>query len=76
MSTLNLYRELLALLPSSPLLVGQVITVATGAVTVQFPGGGTQVVRGVGYSVGAQVFVRDGLVEGAAPALPLVTIEV
>lgn len=76
MSSINVYRELMALLPDSPLLVGQVITVATGTVTVQYPGGGTQMARGAGYAVGAKVFVRDGVVEGLAPSLPTVTIEV
>lgn len=76
MSAINIYRELMTLLPSSPLLVGQVITVATGTVTVQYPGGGTQVVRATGYTVGAKVFVRDGVVEGLAPALTPLTIEV
>jgi hypothetical protein len=76
MSNLNIYRELLSLLPSSPLLVGQVESVGTGTVTVQYPGGGTQMVRATGYAIGAKVFVRDGVVEGLAPALPTVTIEV
>ena len=76
MSSINVFKELLALLPSSPLLVGEVIVVASGKVTVEFPGGGTQVVRGTGFAVGANVFVRDGVVQGLAPALPTSTIEV
>ena len=76
MSSINVFKELMALLPSSPLLVGEVIVVARGTVTVEFPGGGTQVVRGTGFAVGAHVFVRDGVVQGLAPALPTSTIEV
>lgn len=76
MSNLNVFKELLALLPSTPLLVGEVISVATGTVTVQQPGGGTQIVRASGYSVGAKVFFRGGVVEGLAPALATVVIEV
>jgi hypothetical protein len=73
---MNIYRELMALLPSSPLLVGQVVAVATGTVTVEYPGGGTQIVRATGYALNATVFVRDGVVEGLAPTLSTSTIEV
>ncbi len=73
---LNSFKELLDLLPQTPLLVGQITVVASGTATVQYPGGGTQLVRGSGYSVGAKVFVRDGVIEGLAPSLPTVTIEV
>lgn len=76
MSALNPFKELLDLLPSSPLLVGRVVAVATGLVTVQYPGGGQQAARGAGYPLNAQVFVRGGVVEGLAPSLVAVTIEV
>ncbi len=76
MSNINVFKELIALLPSSPLLVGEVITVDTGTVTVEYPGGGTQMARATGYAVGAKVFVRDGVVEGLAPSLPTLTLEV
>lgn len=76
MSNINVFKELMALLPSSPLLVGEVIVVGVGTMTVQYPGGGTQVARGTGFAVGAKVFVRDGVVEGLAPSLPTVTLEV
>lgn len=76
MSNINVFKELMALLPSSPLLVGQVIVVAAGTVTVEYPGGGTQIVRGAGFALGAKVFVRDGVVEGLAPSLPTLTLEV
>jgi len=35
-----------------------------------------QRVRGTGYVPGAHVFVRDGLIEGAAPALTSVVLDV
>ncbi len=73
---LNPFKQLLALLPQSPLLVGQVAAVGAGVVTVLYPGGGQQTARGTGYAVGAKVFVRAGVVEGLAPALVAVTIEV
>jgi hypothetical protein len=76
MSALNPFKELLGLLPGSPLLVGRVVAVATGLVTVQYPGGGQQIARGAGYPINAQVFVRNGVVEGLAPSLTAVTIEV
>lgn len=72
----NVYRALLEILPQAPLLVGVVaVDHADGSVTVQFPGGGTQRVRGVA-DVADRVFVRAGLVEGPAPALTAITIEI
>ena len=77
MST-NLYRALRELLPESPLQVATVTAVhtATGDSTITWPGGSTQRVRGVGVAVGLNVFVRDGVIEGAAPSLTLEVIEV
>jgi len=46
-----------------------------GTVTVQYPGGGTQRVRGEALA-GAVVWVRDGRLEGAAPALSAVDLAV
>ena len=72
----NLYRALRELLPEAPLLVGTVTaTHADGTCTVSLPGGGTQRVRGTAPVV-ASVFVRDGVIEGEAPALTPLTIEV
>jgi len=52
-----------------------VIDVATGVVTVQLPGGGLIKARGTS-TVGARVFVRDDVIEGAAPSLPVEIIEI
>jgi hypothetical protein len=72
----NLYRALIDLLPQPTLQVATVTaTHADGTVTVEYPGGSTQRVRG-DATVGQKVFVREGAVEGVAPSLPVVEIEV
>ena len=78
MTGTNLYRALRELLPEAPLLVASVISVQTseGTSTVEYPGGNQQRVRGTGAAVSSQVFVRNGIVENAAPALTALTIEV
>lgn len=77
MST-NLYRALRELLPEAPLQVATVTAIhpATGESTVTWPGGSQQRVRGVDVAVGANAFVRNGVIEGAAPALTAEVIEV
>lgn len=77
MST-NLYRALRELLPEPPLQVAQVISINmdTGESVVEWPGGSQQRVRGTGVPIGGRAFVRNGVIEGAAPALTLETIEV
>lgn len=74
----NLYRALRELLPEAPLLVATVISVnaAEGTSTVEYPGGGRQRVRGTSAIAASQVFVRNGIIENAAPALTALTIEV
>lgn len=71
----NLYHQFLALLPPRPLQVGTVTAVAGQLCTVQLPGGGVLQARG-DAAVSDRVFVRDGLIEGLAPALTVVTIEI
>lgn len=71
----NPYKSLLALMPNPPLLVGDVDSYADGVAIVTLPGGGTVSARG-STAVGARVFVRDGVIEGPAPELTLLTIEV
>lgn len=51
------------------------INVANGIVTVQLPGGGLVKARG-SSTVGARVFVRDDVIEGTAPSLPVEIIEI
>lgn len=80
MST-NPYVLLRALLPAAPLQVGTVLSVttadpATGQLAlVALPGGGTLQARGAAV-VGRRVFVRDGVIEGGAPDLTPVPIEI
>ena len=78
MSQTNLYRALRELLPEAPLMVATVAAVnaSEGTSTVSFPGGGPQRVRGTSVAVGLLAFVRDGVIEGAAPELTPETIEV
>lgn len=53
----------------APVLVAQItINHGDGTVTVTYPGGGVQRVRGDGL-VGSRVWVREGRVEGLAPAM-------
>lgn len=73
--TYNPYKRLLGLLPTYPLTVGEVISSVDGKVIVELPGGGRLTARGEG-TVGTNVFVRDGVVEGPAPALTIEVIEV
>lgn len=64
----NPYSRLRRLLPGAPLEAGQVIgTDAAGAV-VQLPTGALIHARG-GAQIGDHVYVRDGVIEGPAPAL-------
>lgn len=74
MST-NLFSQFKRLLPAQPLLVGTVISSGSGAVLVELPGGDRITARGEA-TPGDDVFVRNGAVEGTAPALTLVLIEV
>lgn len=74
MST-NPYKRLVALLPARPLLIGTVLSYANGVAVIETPGGGRATARGTA-SVGASVFFRDGQIEGPAPSLTTVLIEV
>ena len=71
----NPYRQLLEVLPQRPLQVGDVLQMTNGVAIVELPGGGRLTARG-DATVGQRVFVRDGVIEGAAPSLPIETIEV
>jgi hypothetical protein len=72
----NVFRALRELLPEPALQVATVSAVnLDGTLTVDFPGGGSQRVRGAA-AVSDRVFVRNGVVEGLAPALTPLTIEV
>ena len=71
----NPYTRFLALLPPKPQLVGTVSAVSGSVATVTLDGGGQLQARGQ-VTVGDRVFVRDGLIEGEAPALTYISAEV
>lgn len=71
----NPYKLLKALLPDPSLQVGTVTASANGTATISLPGGGTVQGRG-SATVGQHVFVRDGVIEGPAPSLTAVLIDV
>ncbi len=71
----NLFSEFKRLVPAPPLLVGTITATAGGVATIELPDGGVLTARGAG-AVDDVVFVRDGLIEGPAPGLAVVLIEV
>ncbi|EXI72703.1 MAG TPA: hypothetical protein PK440_07945 [Candidatus Accumulibacter phosphatis] len=71
----NLLRQFRSLIPDSPLLVGDVSAVANGILTIELPDGSYITARGAA-SVGQRVFVRSGLVEGLAPTLSYLEVDV
>jgi hypothetical protein len=75
--SINPFALFRKLIPSYPLQAAEVIAATGGAWLVEFPGGGQQVVLGPGSTtVGSQVYVRNGVIESAAPTLPVDIIEV
>jgi hypothetical protein len=73
----NVFRQLLDLLPQTPLTIATVAAAHTnGECTVTYPGGAQTRVRGEGFAVSEQVFIRDGVIEGTAPSLTAITVEV
>lgn len=71
----NPFVELRELLSGGPLQVGTVTAYSAGTASIELPGGGTLQARGEA-NVGDKVYVRDGLIEGIAPALTIVTVTV
>lgn len=63
------------MLPDAPLQAGIVIEVGAGVALVVLPGGGLIRARGE-VTVGETVFVRDDVIEGVAPALPMEIIDI
>ena len=71
----NPYKRLRDLFPAPRLQVGTVVAVGTDAVTIELPDGARTRARGEAV-VGARVYVRDGVIEGPAPDLTIIEIEV
>lgn len=73
----NLYRRLLELVPQPAVLIAEVLAVnSDNTSTVEFPDGSQQRVRGTSVAVGQPAFVRNGIVEGLAPARAATVIEI
>lgn len=71
----NLLKQFQALIPADLLEVGDVDSIANGVAVITLPGGGKITARG-SATAGDRVFVRGGLIEGLAPSLPVVVIEI
>jgi hypothetical protein len=72
----NLWRQFQDLLPTNVTLIGTVVTThADHTVSVQLLDGGLLRVAGAPAD-GTRVFVRDGRIEGEAPELPQIDIEI
>lgn len=78
MTTTNLWLRLKQLLPEPPLLVGVIDSLSDYGAVVLLPDGSPVSVRGTSASsaVGQHVFIRNGVIEGLAPALTPVLIEI
>lgn len=66
----NLYVALKNLFPEQPLEIATIVAISGQILTVELPGGQQLRVRGTG-AINSKVFVRDGVVESAAPNLPV-----
>jgi hypothetical protein len=75
MSTTNLWKRLKQLLPDAPLLTGQVVAIQLYGAIVQLPDGALVSVRGEAV-LNQHVFIRDGVIEGPAPEMTAVLIEI
>ena len=74
---MNLWARFKDLLPSTPLLVGEVLAHnPDGTSTLEAPDGAVFRVRGQGVAGGLHAWVRGGVVEGEAPDLPVYEAEV
>lgn len=71
---MNLFSRFKRLVPTYPLRVGVVLTVNGTEVVVQEVGGVVVRVRGEA-TVGDRVYLRNSVIEGLAPNLPLEVIE-
>lgn len=66
----NPFKELQELFAGGAVLVGTVTAYASGVATLTMHGGGQMRARGEA-TVGMQVYVRDGVIQGPAPELPV-----
>ena len=71
----NLFKRFSDLTGRSLRTVGACISTDFGECTIQYPGGSVVRVKGAG-TVGTRYCVLDGKLDGEAPSLPSLTIEV
>lgn len=71
----NIWKQFSDLVAKPPLQVATVLSVSGDVARVQLLGGGEFLARG-NAAPGQKVFVRDGVIEGEAPNLPLYQIEI
>ena len=71
----NLFKRFSDLTGRSLRTVGTCIAADFGECTIQYPGGSVVQVKGAGVE-DVQYFVQDGKLDGEAPALTPLTIEV
>jgi len=71
----NLYKRFSALTGRSLRTVGTCISADFGECTIQYPGGGLVRVKGAGV-VDTRYFVLDGRLDGEAPSLGSLIVEV
>ena len=67
---LNAYAEIMRLLGPGPVQIGKVTAYADGTATVQLVRAGEIRARGEA-TVGSNVYVQDGVIQGPAPDLPI-----
>jgi hypothetical protein len=74
---MNLFKAFIDLIPTEPLRVGTVIEVHGDETSiVELLDGARIRVRGTSVEAGKKAFVRAGAIEGEAPNLPIVEIEI
>ena len=72
---MNLYERFGALIGRKLRTVGTCVSSTTTETILEYPGGGRVTVRGTG-TPGTRYFALDGRLDGEAPALTVLTIDV
>lgn len=73
----NIWKQFQALIPADPLLVGTVTDHnSDDTSTVTLIDGGVIRARGQGVAIGNKAFIRGGIVEGEAPNLTSLDLDV
>jgi hypothetical protein len=71
----NLFKRFSAITGRSLRTVGTCIAADFGECTIQYPGGSVVRVQGAGVE-GTRYYVLDGRLDGEAPSLPSLTLEI